>query len=221
MIELNNIKKSYNTKYSEQIILNNTNLKIEDNDYISIMGKSGSGKSTLLNIIGCISKVDSGEVIIDNKNITEMTTNQLDMIRKEFISFIFQNFQLIDQFTVFENIELPLLANKTGKKVRNKKINELMQRLNIFNVKDKFPAQISGGEQQRTAIARAVISEKKYILADEPTGALDGATSDILMDILDEENKNGKTIIVVTHDMDVAKRANHIVNLENGIIQNI
>ena len=221
MIELNNIIKSYNTKYSEQIILNNTNLKIEDNDYISIMGKSGSGKSTLLNIIGCISKVDSGEVIIDNKNITEMTTNQLDMIRKEFISFIFQNFQLIDQFTVFENIELPLLANKTGKKVRNKKINELMQRLNIFNVKDKFPAQISGGEQQRTAIARAVISDKKYILADEPTGALDGATSDILMDILDEENKNGKTIIVVTHDMDVAKRANHIVNLENGIIQNI
>lgn len=216
MIELKNISKKYGNKDIQTLALDNLSLRINKNDFIAIMGTSGSGKSTLLNILGAMDRPSSGEYIFEEQNITNLSMRDLHKFRKKNISFVFQNFALINRYTVYENLEVPLLA-RNEKKRKDKIMNALME-LNIENLKNKYPQNLSGGQQQRCAIARALITNSKILLCDEPTGALDKSTSSMIMDTLSKIHEYGKTIIVVTHDITVAKRCEKIISLEDGKI---
>lgn len=218
MIELKNISKEYVYTDTKTIALAKVNLKIEDGEFVAVMGTSGSGKSTLLNIIGCMDKATAGDYYLDSQNVSKMSKDQLAMIRSSKITFVFQNFALMDKYTAYENIELPLL-NKGEKALnRRKMVNEVAKQLGIANQLTKFPKQMSGGQQQRVALARALVSGADIILADEPTGALDHKTGIEVMEILKKLNKKGKTIILVTHDSYIAKYAQRIVNISDGRI---
>ena len=209
MIELEQVTKKYIGDTYDVTVLDCVDLKINDGEFVAIMGKSGSGKTTLLNLIGCMDDITEGKIIIDGVDISNMNSYRLDKVRKNKISFIFQNYALMQQYTVFENVELPLNARI---------VKEVMEKLGIYELKDKYPRQISGGEQQRTAIARAMAAGSKYILADEPTGALDEVNSVELMKIFDVLHKEGKTIIMVTHDEEMASYADRKILLEKGKI---
>ncbi len=216
MITLKNISKTYKGDTYEVNALNNVSLDIKDGEFVAIMGKSGSGKSTLLHILGCMDIATEGEYYIEDEPAHTYSTYKLDKLRKKYISYVFQHFALMEQYSVYENIELPLDARNVEKKNSRKKVRQLMERLFIDGLADKLPKQISGGEQQRTAIARALAADTKYILADEPTGALDSETSDKLMELFVELNKEGKTIILVTHDEHVASYAGRVIRLKDG-----
>lgn len=218
MIELKNISKIYGEKESITKALDNINLKIHNGDFISIMGPSGCGKSTLLNILGCLDTQSKGEYIFKNNNIIDKTEKQLAFIRNREFSFIFQNFSLIKELNVIQNIILPL--EFSGKrKVDYKKINEYMDDLGILELKERKIYTLSGGQQQRVAIARALVQESNVILADEPTGALDQSNSIVITQILKMLNeKYNKTIILVTHDKNVASCANKIIEMRDGKI---
>lgn len=216
MIELNDISKTYIGDTYETKALRSISLKIEDGEFVAIMGKSGSGKSTLLNIIGCMDNMTEGEYFIENMPAHTYNALKLDKLRKKYISFVFQHFALMDQYSVYENIELPLDVRGVKRKERKKTIKSIMDRLGISELADKLPKQISGGEQQRTAIARAFAADTKYVLSDEPTGALDIENAKKLMELFSELNKEGKTIILVTHDEFVASYASRIIYLDNG-----
>ncbi|AYE33665.1 ABC transporter ATP-binding protein [Clostridium septicum] len=218
MIELKNISKIYGEKESITKALDNINLKIHNGDFISIMGPSGCGKSTLLNILGCLDTQSKGEYIFKNNNISDKTEKQLAFIRNREFSFIFQNFSLIKELNVIQNIILPL--EFSGKrKVDYKKINEYMDDLGILELKERKIYTLSGGQQQRVAIARALVQESNVILADEPTGALDQSNSIVITQILKMLNeKYNKTIILVTHDKNVASCANKIIEMRDGKI---
>ncbi|MEN8435224.1 ABC transporter ATP-binding protein [Clostridium septicum] len=218
MIELKNISKIYGEKESITKALDNINLKIHNGDFISIMGPSGCGKSTLLNILGCLDTQSKGEYIFKNNNISDKTEKQLAFIRNREFSFIFQNFSLIKELNVIQNIILPL--EFSGKrKVDYKKINEYMDDLGILELKERKIYTLSGGQQQRVTIARALVQESNVILADEPTGALDQSNSIVITQILKMLNeKYNKTIILVTHDKNVASCANKIIEMRDGKI---
>lgn len=218
MIELEQVTKKYIGDTYDVTVLDCVDLKINDGEFVAIMGKSGSGKTTLLNLIGCMDDITEGKIIIDGVDISNMNSYRLDKVRKNKISFIFQNYALMQQYTVFENVELPLNARNVKSKEKNKIVKEVMEKLGIYELKDKYPRQISGGEQQRTAIARAMAAGSKYILADEPTGALDEVNSVELMKIFDVLHKEGKTIIMVTHDEEMASYADRKILLEKGKI---
>lgn len=220
MIKLENISKEYNVDKEKIRVLNNINLKIENNEFIAIMGASGSGKTTLLNIIGCMDKGTNGTYYLDNKLVSELNDIELSEIRTNRITFIFQNFALMEKYTAYENIELPLVVKKIKKSERKKKILELAKQLGIEKQLNKLPTQMSGGQQQRIAIARSLVSGADIILADEPTGALDNRNGIELMEILKELNKLGKTIILVTHDNEIAKYAKKIIYIKDGRIEN-
>ncbi len=220
MISLKNAKKVYKGEGVETVALESVDLQINDGEFVAIMGKSGSGKSTLLNIIGCMDKLSDGEYRLDDVDVSALGNLKLDRIRKEKISFIFQNYELMDNYTVYENIELPLLAAKIKPKERKKKVADVMEQLGIDKLGKKYPRQISGGEQQRTAIARAIVSENDYILADEPTGALDEDNSRELMKIFKDIHSSKKTIIMVTHDKDIAAYADRVICISDGKIVN-
>ncbi len=218
MIELIDIKKSYKSGTREYPALNGINLKINDGEYVAIVGTSGSGKSTLLNIIGGMDKATEGQYIYHNKNISNMKAHELHIFRKNNVSFIFQRFALLNQYTVYENVEIPLLARGVRKKERKEKIINTLMQVEIQDLYKKKPTELSGGEQQRCAIARALVSDCSIVLADEPTGSLDKNTGMKIMDLLEDLNKQGKTLIVVTHDMDVASHARRIIRIEDGLI---
>lgn len=220
MIKLENISKEYNVDKEKIRVLNNINLKIENNEFIAIMGASGSGKTTLLNIIGCMDKATNGTYYLDNKLVSELNDNELSEIRTNRITFIFQNFALMEKYTAYENIELPLVVKKIKMSERKKKILEVAKQLGIEKQLNKLPTQMSGGQQQRIAIARSLVSGADIILADEPTGALDNRNGIELMEILKELNKLGKTIILVTHDNEIAKYAKKIIYIKDGRIEN-
>lgn len=220
MIKLENISKEYNVDKEKIRVLNNINLKIENNEFIAIMGASGSGKTTLLNIIGCMDKGTNGTYYLDNKLVSELNDIELSEIRTNRITFIFQNFALMEKYTAYENIELPLVVKKIKKSERKKKILEVAKQLGIEKQLNKLPTQMSGGQQQRIAIARSLVSGADIILADEPTGALDNRNGIELMEILKELNKLGKTIILVTHDNEIAKYAKKIIYIKDGRIEN-
>lgn len=219
MIFLKNITKEYGNGSQTLIALNDINLSISDSDFIAIMGPSGSGKTTLLNIIGCMDNATLGEYFYNNQPIHKYSQRKKDLFRKENISFIFQNFALLKDYTVRENIEIPLRARNIRRKKRKEKVEEILKKVGMSECIDSLPSKLSGGQQQRVAIARALITETTLILADEPTGALDSKTGQEILDLLCELNeKYEKTIIIVTHDEKIASRAKRIIHINDGCI---
>lgn len=214
--ELKNIGKIYGKGEASTEALRGIELKIEKGDFWAIIGPSGSGKSTLLNILGCIDIPTSGEYFLNGQLVNKFTNSQLSAARNETISFIFQYFALLNEYTVYENIMLPLNCRKISVREKKQLVNYYMKRLGIEGLSKKKPTQISGGQQQRVAIARALVTKPDIILADEPTGALDRKTGEEVMKILHEINAEGKTIVVVTHDMEVAKAAKKQFYIEDG-----
>lgn len=218
MIKLENVCKYYIGEDYNITALDNINLKIDDGEFVSIVGKSGSGKSTLISLMGGIDKADKGKVIVDEYETSVMTPYKIDKMRKDKISFVFQHFALIEEFSVYENIELPLDAFSLSSKEKKNRIMQAMTSLGIEKYKSKSPRVLSGGEKQRVAIARALVKKSKYLLADEPTGALDSENTKIIMNILKKLNSEGMTVIIVTHDNDVANSADRIIELQDGAI---
>ncbi|MDU7903966.1 MAG: ABC transporter ATP-binding protein [Peptostreptococcaceae bacterium] len=217
-IELNNIQKYYGLGKNRLHVLKSLSLEIKHGDFVMIMGKSGSGKTTLLNILGFLDKFDEGEYIFDGKDVTNLTEVERSHFRNKNIGFIFQQFHLINNLNIYQNIELPLLYdNRLCKKERIKKVKDNLDMVGLSDKINQFPNELSGGQQQRISIARALINDPQLIFADEPTGALDTNTSNEIMNILESLNKEGKTIIMVTHDPDLVKYATKVVYLKDGI----
>lgn len=222
MLELKEICKIYEADSVETKALSNVSLAIEQQEFVAIMGTSGSGKTTLLNILGGMDRATSGEYIFEETPVHTLSQHQLTLFRKRNIGFVFQNFALMNNYTVFENVEMPLLMRKMSAKDRKEKVKAALEKMNISELANKRPSHLSGGQQQRCAIARAMVTENKLILADEPTGALDSATSAHIMDALKLLNRAGKTVIVVTHDIKVAQCADRTIEILDGkIVQSI
>jgi putative ABC transport system ATP-binding protein len=218
MIRLTNLRKIYATDEVETTALNGINLEIKDGEFVAIMGPSGCGKSTLLNILGLLDNPDIGEYNFIGKNVAHFSERERAKLRKGTIGFIFQSFNLIDELTVYENVELPLLYLKVGAQERKKRVETALDKMNIMNRRNHFPQQLSGGQQQRVAIARAVVAEPKMILADEPTGNLDSANGEEVMNLLTSLNKVGTTIAMVTHSPHDANYSHRIIHLFDGQI---
>jgi len=216
MIQTNNLKKIYLTEEVETTALNNVNIQINTGEFVSIMGPSGCGKSTLLNVLGLLDNPSDGEYHFLDHEVSKYTERQRANLRKENIGFVFQSFNLIDELTVFENVELPLLYLKYSSTERKKRVNEVLERMNIMHRTSHFPQQLSGGQQQRVAVSRAIVGSPKMILADEPTGNLDSANGDEVMNILTKLNEGGTTIIMVTHSPTYAEYGNRIIHLFDG-----
>lgn len=216
MIKLENISKKYKFSDTETNALAEVSLEINSGEFVAIMGASGSGKSTLLNIIGCMDTATSGNYYLNGEDVFKLKPKELCRIRNEKITFVFQNFALLEKYTAYENIELPLVNRKVSAKERKKKVSEVARQLGIENQLHKLPKQMSGGQQQRVALARALVSGADIILADEPTGALDHNTGIELMNMLKDLNEKGKTIIIVTHDPTVAEYAERIITISDG-----
>lgn len=219
MIRLENVIKIYGEDYEKKIALNNICLEIKDGEFVAVTGPSGSGKSTLLNIIGCMDIPTKGTYYLDDTDITLKTKSQIEDIRKEKIGFVFQHFALMDYYTAYENIELPLIIKNIKRSERKRLVNEQLKLLGIEEVKDHIPSKMSGGQRQRVAIARALVSGCNILLADEPTGALDQATGREVMELLKEINKRGTTVIIVTHDINIANQTERIIEICDGKIK--
>lgn len=218
MIRMMNIRKVYYNKSVKNVALDGINLEINSGEYVAIMGSSGSGKSTLLNIIGGMDCATSGEYYYNDVPVHCLNARDLSHFRRDNVSFTFQQFALIDNYTVEENIEVPLLAKGISKKERTQMVGKYLELVDIKQCANQRADQLSGGQQQRCAIARSLVSGNSLILADEPTGALDKKTGEEIMDIFDDIHKMGKTIVVITHDPTIAKRADRIINIEDGKI---
>lgn len=216
MIKTKNLVKVFRTDEVETTALNNVNLEINQGEFVAIMGPSGCGKSTLLNIIGLLDNPSEGELHFNGFQVENFSERQRTNLRKENIGFVFQSFNLIDELTVFENVELPLLYMKVSGAERKRRVIEALERMNIAHRAKHFPQQLSGGQQQRVAIARAVISNPRLILADEPTGNLDSANGEEVMNLLTQLNEEGTTIIMVTHSPSDADRSHRIIQLFDG-----
>ena len=215
MIRLENITKIYNEKVDDTKALDDVSLKIEDGEFVAVMGASGSGKSTLLKIIGCMDTPTAGKYFLDDTEVTAASRSQVHKLRKEKIGYVFQHFALMDYYTAYENIELPLLAANVKRKERKRIILKQMEHLGILSERNKLPGKMSGGQQQRVAIARALVTNADIILADEPTGALDQKTGHEVLELLKEINKSGKTVIIVTHDEGIAKMTDRIITISD------
>ena len=216
MIKLDKLTKVYRTEDIESTALNNVSFEIQKGEFVSIMGPSGCGKSTLLNLLGMLDKPESGSYQFLGDEIATLNEKGRSNIRKKNIGFIFQNFNLIDELTVFENIELPLLYNKVPTSERKQRVNELIEKIGISHRASHFPQQLSGGQQQRVAVARALVTKPPLILADEPTGNLDSSHGNEVMELLCALHDEGTTIIMVTHSSHDASYSGRIINLLDG-----
>ncbi len=216
MIRTINLSRVFRTEMVETTALNNVSFEVKKGEFVAVMGPSGCGKSTLLNILGLLDDADSGEYYFDGINVSRFGEKQRTSLRKGNIGFIFQSFNLIDELNIYENVELPLLALREPLSGRRQKVGEVLEKMRIGHRKGHFPRQLSGGQQQRAAIARALITKPKLILADEPTGNLDSNNGEQVMQLLEEMNCMGTTIVMVTHSLDHAERAHRIVNLFDG-----
>lgn len=219
MISMNKITKIYNKDSNDIPALQDVSIEINDGEMVAIMGASGSGKTTLLNIIGCMDGWNQGEYIFNETNVGKLKNDKLDKFRRQNFSFIFQQFALLKDYTVRENVELPLRAVNMPRKKRNEIVMDMLEKVGMEQYVDKIPTKLSGGQQQRCAIARALVTEASVILADEPTGALDSKTGQEIMDLLIQLNRFGKTVIIVTHDEKIAKQASRIIYLKDGKIE--
>ena len=216
MIKIENLTKTFRTTEVETIALNKVNLEVSEKEFVAIMGPSGCGKSTLLNILGLLDNPTSGSYYLDGKEVGRLKEKDRTNVRKGNIGFVFQSFNLIDELNVFENVELPLTYLHIPSDERKRRVSEMLKRMNISHRAKHYPQQLSGGQQQRVAIARAVVSGPKIILADEPTGNLDSKNGLEVMQLLTELNKEGTTIVMVTHSQRDAGFAGRIINLFDG-----
>ena len=218
MIQIENISKVFRTTEVETVALNHVNPEVKEGEFVAIMGPSGCGKSTLLNILGLLDNPTGGEYYLNGMEVSKYTESQRTNLRKGVIGFVFQSFNLIDELNVYENIELPLLYMGISASERKKRVETAMERMAITHRSKHFPQQLSGGQQQRVAIARAVVANPKLILADEPTGNLDSKNGAEVMNLLTELNKEGTTIIMVTHSQHDASFAHRTVHLFDGSV---
>ena len=216
MIELKNISKSFIIGDQEVKVLNNINFSVKKGEFVAIIGPSGSGKSTMMNILGLLDVADSGDYLLDDLRIREAEDRTLADIRNKKIGFIFQSFNLLPKMNALENVQVPLMYRGISKKESQKKAYEYLEKVGLKGREKHMPSQLSGGQQQRVAIARALIGEPEIILADEPTGALDSKTGYEVMDLLEELNREGQTIILITHDINIANRAKRVVKMMDG-----
>jgi putative ABC transport system ATP-binding protein len=219
MIKLTEIEKYYSSGFMKTFVLRGINFEVEDGEFLSVMGPSGAGKSTLLHIIGMLDNPSNGEYLFYDKPVQKLKEKQLSEIHKNHIGFIFQQYHLIDELTTYENIETPLLYKKVKGSERKGRVAEVLDRFNIVAKKNLFPNQLSGGQQQLVAVARALVAEPKLILADEPTGNLNSAQGREIMELLKKLNRDGTTIIQVTHSEEKAAYADRIIHLKDGWIE--
>ena len=218
MIKTVNLQKIFKTEEVQTWALNNVNIEVKEGEFVAIMGPSGCGKSTLLNILGLLDNPSGGEYYLNGKEVSKYTEAQRTSLRKGVIGFVFQSFNLIDELNVYENIELPLLYMGIPSAERKRRVETAMERMAITHRSKHFPQQLSGGQQQRVAIARAVVANPKLILADEPTGNLDSKNGKEVMELLNELNKEGTTIVMVTHSQHDSSFAHRVINLFDGEI---
>jgi putative ABC transport system ATP-binding protein len=219
IIELEEIKKSYYLGKQELKVLKGISLEIFKKEYVALMGPSGSGKSTLMNILGCLDSPTSGKYILNGEDVSKMEDDGLADVRNKEIGFVFQQFNLLPRLTAAENVALPLIYNGTSRKVRTELALEMLQRVGLADRSHHKPNELSGGQNQRVAIARALVNNPSIILADEPTGNLDSKTSLEIMHIFDKIQEEGNTVILVTHEEDIAEHAHRIIRLKDGIIE--
>jgi hypothetical protein len=219
MLKLKDIHKSYQQGSQEFPILKGIDLHVKEGDFLAIMGPSGSGKSTLMNIIGCLDKASSGTYYIEGTDVSELSDNQLSDLRNQKIGFVFQNFNLMPKLTACQNVELPLTYMKIPKKERRERALEMLRLVGLEERSDFKPMELSGGQKQRVAIARALVTNPSFILGDEPTGALDTKTSVQIMDLFKQFNDEGKTIVIITHELEVAQLCKQTVILRDGNIE--
>lgn len=218
MIEINGLKKIYTTEEVETTALNDVTFKVKEGEFVGIMGPSGCGKSTLLNVLGLLDNPSTGEYKFLGEDVSKYPERKRSNLRKNNIGFIFQSFNLIDELTVYKNVELPLVYQGMSAADRKPKVEASLEKMGIMQRRNHFPQQLSGGQQQRVAVARAVVGTPKIILADEPTGNLDSANGDQVMDILTTLNKNGSTILMVTHSPAQSEYCSRVIHLFDGTI---
>jgi putative ABC transport system ATP-binding protein len=216
MIKIVDLEKIYRTEEVETVALNKMNLEVNEQEFVAIMGPSGCGKSTLLNILGMLDEPTAGSFLFDGTEVSKFNENRRSELRKANIGFVFQSFNLIDELTVFENVELPLVYNNVKASDRKKLVEEALERVQIMHRRNHFPAQLSGGQQQRAAVARAVVKNPRLILADEPTGNLDSKNGIEVMTLLTSLNESGTTIVMVTHSEHDSRYANRTVHMLDG-----
>lgn len=218
LLEIRHVKKIYTTRFggNQVTALRDVNFAVEDGEYVAIMGESGAGKTTLLNILAALDKPSSGEVLLDGHDITQISDKELSAFRRDHLGFVFQDFNLLDTFSLRDNIYLPLVLAGRPYKEMETRLLPIAERLGITELLEKYPYEVSGGQKQRAAVARALITEPQIILADEPTGALDSKASDTLLRLFGQVNRAGQTILMVTHSIKAASHAKRVLFLQDG-----
>lgn len=220
ILEAKSLQKIYTTRFGGNQVkaLSNVSFSVEQGEYVAIMGESGSGKTTLLNILAALDRPTSGEVLLEGKSLSSVKEKELCAFRRDNLGFVFQDFNLLDTFTIKDNIFLPLVLSNKSYDEMNKRLVPIAKKLGIIDLLEKYPYEVSGGQKQRVAVARALITEPKLVLADEPTGALDSRSTDSLLKIFNEINNDGQTILMVTHSTKAASHASRVLFIKDGVV---